>query len=361
MSRNPKALARQGLGPEGTPEFKAWFAVPRLLMPRDCQKKEKEGQASCVTGRKAPDWVPQEIWDLHEKLRRADAESMGEVDLRENSYGRVPGPGALKRNQTMAFRRLNAALEKHVGTDWDRVNGLMVRMNEESSRRAEGRPGTVSAEGSQEGLRIGAFDRWFGASQVVDALGKLLLVHHATNQEFNVFDLSLDARGNGLAFFSDSRAAAVSIKENWGGAVTRVVEAYLSIEKPFDTTSCEIDPSIEDWINQNNHCVESDVRAYRNEFGLSMFQNYLIDGEFDIANYIASIKSGDWQAVEATPSLIGELRRQGYNGILFDENGGKTYAVFSSSQIKIVNDDAGVFDSENFEILCSRVARARAR
>jgi hypothetical protein len=319
------------------------------------------GQGAMVTERKAPDWVPQYIWDLHEKSRRADAESTGEVDLRENSRGRVPSSGTLKRNQTMAFRRLNAAIEKYVGADWNQVNGLMVRMNEESSRRAGGRSVDVSADGAKEDQSTSPFDRWFGASKVVDDLGRPLLVYHATNQEFNAFDLRLDARRNGMAFFSDSRDAAVSIKENWGGQVTRVVDAYLSIEKPFDTTNRKIDRSVEDWIFRNNHRVEGDVRAYRSDFGLSMFQNYLIDGVFDISNYIDSIKSGDWQAVEATPSLIGELRRQGYDGIFFDENGGKTYAVFSSSQIKSATENTGAYDPENPDIRCSIAMKERMR
>ena len=85
----------------------------------------------------APNWVPEKIWKLHELNRRADAEASGYVDLRENSQGRVASPGALKRNQTMTFRRLNKAVEDYVGNDWAAVNDLMVRMNEESSRRDE--------------------------------------------------------------------------------------------------------------------------------------------------------------------------------------------------------------------------------
>jgi hypothetical protein len=85
---------------------------------------------------RAPTWVPQNIWDMHEKLRRADAEASGYVNLRTNQKGRVPSPGALKRNQTMAFRRLNTAIENYLKTDnFDDVNALMVQMNEESGRR----------------------------------------------------------------------------------------------------------------------------------------------------------------------------------------------------------------------------------
>jgi hypothetical protein len=87
----------------------------------------------------APDWVPQEIWDLHEKVNRADDEAMGKVPLRPNDRGQIPRPGDLKRNQTLSFRRLSNAVDKYVGGDSRAANDLMVRMNEESSRREEER------------------------------------------------------------------------------------------------------------------------------------------------------------------------------------------------------------------------------
>jgi hypothetical protein len=87
----------------------------------------------------APDWVPQEIWDLHEKVNRADDEAMGRVPLRPNDRGQIPRPGDLKRNQTLSFRRLSNAVDKYVGGDSRAANDLMVRMNEESSRREEER------------------------------------------------------------------------------------------------------------------------------------------------------------------------------------------------------------------------------
>lgn len=83
---------------------------------------------------KAPDWVSQKVWDLHEKAILADKEASGEVGIE----GRGKAPGALKRNQTMAFRRLSRAVEEYVGSkEWADVNDLMVRMNEESNRRQE--------------------------------------------------------------------------------------------------------------------------------------------------------------------------------------------------------------------------------
>lgn len=90
--------------------------------------------------RKAPDWVPQKIWDLHEKSLRADDEATGRVPLRPNAQGNTPSPGSLKRNQVMTFRRLSQAVDEYVGNDFQKANDLMVRMNEESNRRADEEP-----------------------------------------------------------------------------------------------------------------------------------------------------------------------------------------------------------------------------
>lgn len=76
----------------------------------------------------APQGIPQKIWDLHEKVLQTDLESTGEV-------ARGLTPGGRKRNQTMSFRRLDKAVMEFVGGDEQKANDLMVKMNEESSRR----------------------------------------------------------------------------------------------------------------------------------------------------------------------------------------------------------------------------------
>lgn len=496
---------------------------------------------------RAPEWVPQNIWDLHEKLQRAEDEANGRAD----TGGKAPG--ALKRNETMAFRRLNKAAEDYFGGDAQKAEDLMVRMNQESNRRADeddirfsrertdtpafrewfgdsvvvnadgtpkvvyrgehgesdeqfqsrrgalsfgtkeianlyaerpndhgdrtarprvtpaylrienplintpddpfielsdvidklgqgvaekaarefyndiyesgawyddyqdkydsindliaknpdglrglyvyaykffdnpefvaaakkaGYDGAVHAEygahsEEEEGAEYKVFDesqvksaignngaysretgditksvtrtpefkRWFGDSKVVDAEGKPLVVYHATDADFDTFDMSYDARGNNLAFFSDSRTSARAIIENWGGSASRVIKAYLSIQKPFDTTTGTMDSRIESWIRNNAADVERDVRYYDSEFGLSMFQAYFSD-RFDVDAYIDSVKSGDWQAVEAAPSLVDELRKQGYDGIKMFEDGGTTYAIFRANQAKYTTNKA---------------------
>ena len=78
----------------------------------------------------APEGIPQKIWELHKKAIQADDESTGRTVRAEGI-----APGAAKRNQTMAFRRLNNAVMEFVGDDEQKAIDLMVKMNEESSKR----------------------------------------------------------------------------------------------------------------------------------------------------------------------------------------------------------------------------------
>ena len=70
----------------------------------------------------APDWVPKNIWDLHEKKQAA------ELNAIDWNYG------ANKRELTMANRRLMQAAEKEYGS-WEAAQPILIRMNQESSAR----------------------------------------------------------------------------------------------------------------------------------------------------------------------------------------------------------------------------------
>jgi hypothetical protein len=133
----------------------------------------------------APDWVPEKIWRLHEAARRAEDEASGQIPLRPNKEGKVPSVGSLKRNQTMAFRRLLKAVEDHVGGEWASQNELMTRMNEESSKRESDRPEIdffdIQLPQTEE------FKTWFGKSKVLDREGNPQPVYHGTNQDINEF------------------------------------------------------------------------------------------------------------------------------------------------------------------------------
>ena len=83
-----------------------------------------------------PDFVPKHIWDLHVKHKTAEHLAANPHLAPADSKGRPATTSTLKRNSTMTFKRLNKAVEKHE-PDYSKGLDLMVRMNQESSRREE--------------------------------------------------------------------------------------------------------------------------------------------------------------------------------------------------------------------------------
>ena len=75
------------------------------------------------------------------------------------------------------------------------------------------------------------FERWFGASTVVDARGNPLVVYHGTTAHFTEFTKSED----GGFHFGDEAAAGWRLADLTGDEATpgnRIMGAYLSIQHP---------------------------------------------------------------------------------------------------------------------------------
>lgn len=146
------------------------------------------------------------------------------------------------------------------------------------------------------------FKRWFGNSKVVNADGTPMMVYHGTNADFNTFQ-----QENGAYFFSESRDYAESMAEERGG--DRVVEAYISMEKPYTVT---LSPG-------------------------------KFSDNFEEAPYIRYAKEN------------------GYDGVIFENDVSKDdlaydrfYVVFEPNQIKSATDNIGTFDGSNPDIRHSR-------
>jgi len=112
-------------------------------------------------------------------------------------------------------------------------------------------------------------DSWFQGSKVVDSEGNPLKVYHGTRANFNQFDLDYCAMG--IIWFSSDLNKILSGESGACGS-SFIKEAYLSIKNPAGWAEYE-------------------------KFG------------------------------------IGELKRDGYDGIILDDN----YVVFEPSQIKVIS------------------------
>jgi hypothetical protein len=86
------------------------------------------------------------------------------------------------------------------------------------------------------------FRKWFGDSKVVDEDGKPLVVYHATNSDFSIFDgrfAGQNTEGNATDFGLSQTSRMghwFSDRDTSGQAMMdRVVPVYLSIENPYQT------------------------------------------------------------------------------------------------------------------------------
>lgn len=154
-------------------------------------------------------------------------------------------------------------------------------------------PGSpVKGEMPQAGSR--QFKSWFGDSKIVDGEGKPLVVYHATNADFNVFDRSKGRKSmdiNGF-FFSP-------LKEDAEAYGSNVRQFYLSLKNPAP-----------------QDIAYEAIRRHKGEN-------------------------------EAGVKALEDLERMGYDGV---NNGNEEYIAFRPEQIKSATDNIGTFDPTNPDV-----------
>lgn len=171
--------------------------------------------------------------------------------------------------------------------------------------------GEVGESGTKFSLKDSeAFKKWFGDSKVVDKNGDPLVVYHATDSEFNVFDRSKlgdSTSGNtnwqpavrsaqiGFWFSDHDLASTVFTDPDKTKAV------YLSIQKPYRTKLDSL-----------------------------------------------------WNALEHTrpETYVKRLQERGYDGLRVQDSefGGVSYVAFEPTQIKSATNNSGAFDPANPDI-----------
>lgn len=155
-------------------------------------------------------------------------------------------------------------------------------------------------EWKEKGTDSSYFKKWFGDSKVVDESGKPLVVYHSSNNLFKIFDNNKIKNGKGFWFSSDKDYS----KEHGNN----LYPVYLKVEKLFD-----IDKQ------------DDNIGKYT-------------DNPEDLIN---------------NKQVQEKLQKDGYDGIVFDKNEGRTYIVFNPEQIKSVNNQ-GTFDESNPNIYFQR-------
>lgn len=158
-------------------------------------------------------------------------------------------------------------------------------------------------EWKEKGTDSKYFKKWFGDSQVVDESGKPLVVYHSSNNLFKIFDNNKIKDGKGFWFSSDKDYS----KEHGNN----LYPVYLKVEKLFDVDK-----------------QDDNIGKYT-------------DNPEDLIH---------------NKQVQEKLQKDGYDGIVFDKNEGRTYIVFNPEQIKSVNNQ-GTFDESNPNIYFQRANR----
>lgn len=171
--------------------------------------------------------------------------------------------------------------------------------------------GEVGENGTKFSLKDSeAFKKWFGDSKVVDKKGNPLVVYHATNSEFNVFDRSK------LGGFTSGNT-------DWQPAVRSAQIGFWFSDRDLAATIFT-DP------DQTKAVYLSMQKPYRTK--------------------LESL----WNALEHTrpETYVKRLQERGYDGLRVQDSefGGVSYVAFEPTQIKSATNNSGAFDAANPDI-----------
>ena len=211
---------------------------------------------------------------------------------------------------------VNDAYSSMVGNFYAVQAARMGTTPEEMFKRYPLKIGAESIAGKQfdqSSIESPEFRNWFGDSKVVDASGKPMVVYHATNNDFDTFDI-------GRAFGVGGQGVYTTpVRPEGDQYGTFVMPLFMSLKNPVDFSSG--DTSISDMAE-------------------SMGMPRLSD--------LSSIP----QMKEWSKELREKLMAAGYDGALVKgEKPGETYFVaFDPTQIKSVN-NRGTFDPNDANIL----------
>lgn len=201
-----------------------------------------------------------------------------------------------------------------------------------------------------------AFRKWFGASRVVDADGKPLIMYHGTNKsdqggaftQFDAYGSNYGLFGQGQ-YFTDTPEVASSYTTKGKGDAPTVYPAYLSIENPIDMDA------------------NADAAQWGAAFPDVDFEAYTPDKLTNEGYYRAvesSLTDGDIPKFEGAEIMQDGLRKMGYDGIVHIGGGRvksegvrhQVYIAFDPEQIKSATGNRGTFDASNPDIRYSRAS-----
>lgn len=175
-----------------------------------------------------------------------------------------------------------------------------------------------------------AFRKWFGASKVVDADGKPLVVYHGTDKDFEQFD-TMDFG----SWFAVDPETSNNYVEKSGEGDPRSIPVFLAIKNPLVVPE-NIDLS-------DDHVVQDTLDAINKENGTNITAE---DIGFE-PDYEGS--AFEWIASEE--KFILAAKALGFDGLRAWEAGSETWNAFEEGQIKSAIGNNGNFDANDSSIV----------
>lgn len=188
-------------------------------------------------------------------------------------------------------------------------------------------------------LETPEFQDWFEGSKVVDKQNNPLRLYHGTTKDFDQFEIGAKGRNSNIFGGWDVQRAGIFFTEDPDTAYDfanqtddpnaplargqHIKPVYLLIYDPIDLT----------------YGFSASLLNTMADYGLNPRYYINVDNIWEVFDY----ENGGQKLIEV-------LKKIGYDGAFFYENGKKTWVAFDPNQVKSATGNRGTFDINNPKI-----------
>ena len=195
-------------------------------------------------------------------------------------------------------------------------------------------------------VRTPSFKKWFGdweadpesASKIIDENGEPLVVYHATNDDFTVFDPNIRGEYSGFSWFSDDPNYGRDWLSNLDSNA-RVMSCFLNVRNPHDALSRYSGDSIIEMTDDDGRKASAEeLKNLSEDSGLSVEEikrRYKDHVVFDLTQSALMRRA---------------LEGKGHDGYFLNEYGLRTIGVMNPESIKSATNNNGVFFTQSKNI-----------
>lgn len=253
---------------------------------------------------------------------------VGEPDELADDYG-LPQDLLADVGRLSQLQRKREALRPNLPEKIE-VDGV-----ERPTMNSSGRAIAPSADGVRN------FWRWFGNSQVIDNLGRPLVVYHGTRHDFDEFQRLGRKSKNRLHYFTADPFVANEFAGNIQHGTPNVMPVYLSATKPF-----LFDADGDNWGSLRIDIFPDEIAKHFDERNILRGRSSQV-ARIGFTDVIRSAIAAGYDGV------VAENIRDGA-GPYGEKNASRVVVVHAPEQIKSALGNSGSFDQENPNILYSR-------